>query len=207
MRRTVALHDASRGHLRVCFTLTHNPEASSILATSGGPLKYLRWTVVVVGVLFVSLSSIVPRFDAPETSYNETDTPVNVTTPLAARADLGVPAGHIVAIRKEQSARLVPDATVYGVRQRPGDANVAFSPESFYARSSASGSSLVRSIFSTRIEYSAQGTRTAFEVDITHPESNPNKGETSMLLINRTMKCSKVTLRFCWQLLSSCRRL
>jgi hypothetical protein len=74
----------------------------------------------VVGVLFVSLSSIVPRFDAPETSYNETDTPVNVTTPLAARADLGVPAGHIVAIRTEQRARLEPDATVYGVRQRPG---------------------------------------------------------------------------------------
>jgi hypothetical protein len=83
-------------------------------------LKYLRWTVVVLGVLFVSLSSIVPRVDALETSYNETDTPVNVSTPLAARTDLGVPAGHIVAIRREQRAWLEPDATLYGVGQKPG---------------------------------------------------------------------------------------
>ena len=74
----------------------------------------------MLGVLFVSLSSIVPRLDAPETSYNETDTPVNVTTPLAVRNDLGVPAVQTVAVRGEQSARLELHATVNGVPQKPG---------------------------------------------------------------------------------------
>src|SRR5277367_2424306 len=82
-------------------------------------LRYLRWTVVALGVFFVSLSSVVLRVDAPETSYNETDTPVNVTTPPASPAELGVPAGHIVTIRREQRTWQEPDATVYGVRQKP----------------------------------------------------------------------------------------
>jgi hypothetical protein len=67
-------------------------------------MKYLRWTIIIFGVFFVSLSSIVPRVDSPETAYNEADTPVNLTTPLVARPNLVTPTVHSVVIPREQRA-------------------------------------------------------------------------------------------------------
>jgi hypothetical protein len=65
-------------------------------------MKYLRWTIVIFGVCFVSLSSIVPRVDSPETAYNETDAPVNLTTPLVTQPNLVTPTVHSVVIPREQ---------------------------------------------------------------------------------------------------------
>ena len=40
-------------------------------------MKYLRGTIVVFGILLISVLSTVPRVDDPATAYNETDTPIN----------------------------------------------------------------------------------------------------------------------------------
>jgi hypothetical protein len=82
-------------------------------------MKYIRWTIVIMGVWFVSMSSIVPRFDAPETAYNETDTPVNLTTPIVARTNLVVPAGHSVVIPREQRVWREADTTLHGLSLKP----------------------------------------------------------------------------------------
>ena len=65
-------------------------------------MRYLRWAIVIFGVCFVSLSSIIPRVDSPETAYDETDAPVNLTTPLVARPNLVTPTVHSVVIPREQ---------------------------------------------------------------------------------------------------------
>src|SRR5271154_7176025 len=82
-------------------------------------MKYIRWTIVIVGVWFVSMSSIVPRFDAPETAYNEADTPVNLTTPFVARTKLVMPAGHSVMMPREQRVWREADTTTYRVSLKP----------------------------------------------------------------------------------------
>jgi hypothetical protein len=65
-------------------------------------MKYLRWTIIIFGVCFVSLSSIVPRVDSPETAYNEADTPVNLTIPFVVRPTLVTPTVHSVVVPREQ---------------------------------------------------------------------------------------------------------
>jgi hypothetical protein len=82
-------------------------------------MKCLRWTIVIAAVLFVCLSSIIPRVDSPETAYNETNAPVNLTTPPVARTNVIVPAGHFVAIPREQRVSWEPGTTVHGVSLRP----------------------------------------------------------------------------------------
>jgi hypothetical protein len=85
----------------------------------GVPMRLLRWAIVIVGVSFVSLASIVPKVDAQETAYNETDTPVNLTTPFVARTSLVAPIGHAVAIPKEQRVWSTPGTAMYGVTLQP----------------------------------------------------------------------------------------
>jgi len=46
-------------------------------------VKYLRGTIVVFGILLISVLSTAARVDDPETAYNETDTPVNATTSVS----------------------------------------------------------------------------------------------------------------------------
>ncbi|HSZ03024.1 MAG TPA: hypothetical protein VK788_26245 [Terriglobales bacterium] len=82
-------------------------------------MRLLRWAIVIVGVSFVSLASIVPKVDAQETAYDETDTPVNLTTPFVARTNFVAPVGHPVAIPKEQRVWSTPGTAMYGVTLRP----------------------------------------------------------------------------------------
>jgi len=82
-------------------------------------MRLLRWAIVIVGVSFVSLASIVPRVDAQETAYDETDSPVNLTTPIVARTNLVAPIGHTVAIPKEQRVWSKPGTAMYGVALQP----------------------------------------------------------------------------------------
>jgi hypothetical protein len=79
-------------------------------------MRFLRWAIVIVGVSFVSLALIVPKVDAQETAYNETETPVNLTTPFVARTNSVAPIGHAVAIPKEQRVRRKPGTAAYGVK-------------------------------------------------------------------------------------------
>jgi hypothetical protein len=83
-------------------------------------MKYLRWTIIIVGVLFVCLSSIVPRVDSPETAYNETDTPTNLTTPLVARPNLVTPTVDSVTLPQEQRVRWEPVAAIHRVTLKLG---------------------------------------------------------------------------------------
>jgi hypothetical protein len=73
-------------------------------------MKYLRWTIVIFGVCFVCLSSIVPRVDSPETAYNETDAPANLATPAVAQPNPVTPTVHSVVIPREQRAWWEPVA-------------------------------------------------------------------------------------------------
>jgi hypothetical protein len=57
--------------------------------------------------------------DAPETAYNETDTPVNLTTPIVARTNLVMPTWHLVAIPREQRVWWKPGTAMYGVTLKP----------------------------------------------------------------------------------------
>jgi hypothetical protein len=61
-------------------------------------VKHSQWTVVILGLSFVLLASIIPRVDAAGTAFNETDTPVNLTAPLFAQSIVGVPTLHSVVI-------------------------------------------------------------------------------------------------------------
>jgi hypothetical protein len=79
-------------------------------------MKYLRWTIVIFGVCFVSLSSIVPRVDSPETVYNET----NFTTPLVARPNLVTPSVHSVVIPREQRGWWEPVPAMHVVTLKLG---------------------------------------------------------------------------------------
>jgi hypothetical protein len=81
-------------------------------------MKYLRWMIVILGI-FVCLSSIIPRVDAPETAYDETDAPVNVATPLVARTNVVMPAAHIVAISREQQVAWKSDTAMHIAMPKP----------------------------------------------------------------------------------------
>jgi hypothetical protein len=83
-------------------------------------MKPLRWTIAILEISFVCLALIVPRVDDPATAFDETDSPVNVTTPLVARTNLVLPAGHSVAIPRERRARWKPCTTIYGLTLEPG---------------------------------------------------------------------------------------
>jgi hypothetical protein len=84
------------------------------------PVKLLRWTIAFLEISFVCFALIVPRVDDPATAFDETDSPVNVTTPLVARTNLVLPAGHSVAIPRERRVRWKPRTTIYGLTPEPG---------------------------------------------------------------------------------------
>jgi hypothetical protein len=46
-------------------------------------LKRSEWKFLLLLVIAVICTSVVPRADNPETAFNEIDTPVNQTTPVA----------------------------------------------------------------------------------------------------------------------------
>ena len=75
--------------------------------------------IVILGI-FVCLSSIVPRVDAPETAYDETDAPVNLATPFVARTNIVVPAGQVVAMPREQQIASNSDTPVHVAMLKPG---------------------------------------------------------------------------------------
>jgi hypothetical protein len=62
-------------------------------------VKYLRSMIILLGITLVSITSMASRVDAPETAYNETDVPVNVTT---VRSNPVIPNRHIVIITRQQ---------------------------------------------------------------------------------------------------------
>jgi hypothetical protein len=83
-------------------------------------MKLLRWTMAIFGISFIFLALIVPRVDDPATAFDETDSPVNVTTPLVARTNLVLPAGYSVAIPGERRVHRKPCTTIYGLTPEPG---------------------------------------------------------------------------------------
>jgi hypothetical protein len=93
-------------------------------------VKLLRWTIAILEISFVCFALIVPRVDDPATAFDETDSPVNVTTLLVARINLVVPAGHSVAIPRERGVRWKPDTTICELTPETGNLRLAFSPES-----------------------------------------------------------------------------
>ena len=102
------------------FTLTSISEARNPSNNLGLCMKYLRWTIVIFGVCFVCLSAIVPRVDSPETAYNETDAPVNLTTSLVAQPNLVTPTVHSVVIPREQHEGWEPVTAMHVVTLERG---------------------------------------------------------------------------------------
>ena len=70
-----------------CFhrqRLTGQPQLQYGSSTWGVPVvKRSRWALVLSLITMVTLVSIVPIADQPETAFNENDTPVNAGTPIA----------------------------------------------------------------------------------------------------------------------------
>jgi hypothetical protein len=83
-------------------------------------MKCLRWAIVIFGVCVIFLTSIVPRVDSPETAYNETDAPTNLTTPLVAQPNLVTPTVHSVVIPREERGWREPVTAMHVVRPKPG---------------------------------------------------------------------------------------
>ena len=76
-------------------------------------MKHLRWMIVGLELLLVGFALIVPQVDAPETAYNETDTPTNLTTPFVA--NFAMSHGHRVTIPTERRVWSEPRDTVYTI--------------------------------------------------------------------------------------------
>ena len=89
-------------------------------ATWGLSVKQGHWIVVILGVLCVSLASIIPQLDDPETTFNETDAPINVTTPIVAQTNFDVPTAHPVVIPRKQQAWWNPSTMMHVVALKPG---------------------------------------------------------------------------------------
>jgi hypothetical protein len=83
-------------------------------------VKRVCWTVVMLGLLCVSLASIVPAMDDPETAFNETETPINLTTPVNSRTNFVAPAGDPVVILEKQQAWWNPNTMMHGITLKPG---------------------------------------------------------------------------------------
>lgn len=74
-------------------------------------MKHWRWRAVILVIWFVSLSSILPRVDSPETAYDETDSPINLTSPVEALTIVVTPITHFAVISKEQRVWSEPSTT------------------------------------------------------------------------------------------------
>jgi hypothetical protein len=81
-------------------------------------VKYLRWIIVVFGIFPISVLSIAVRVDDPETAYEETESPVNLTIPVSitriARTIL-ITVEHPVAISRGQRVCRDARTTVYAI--------------------------------------------------------------------------------------------
>jgi len=82
---------------------------------------------VILGLLCVSLGSIIPRADDPETAFNETDTPfnetddpINVTAPDSPRTNFVVPTDRPVFTPRKQRVWWGPSTMTHGVTLKPG---------------------------------------------------------------------------------------
>ena len=71
-------------------------------------MKCLHWIIVILAIGLVSLAPIVPRLDAPETVYNETDTPVNLATPVVVGTGFTKPSEKPAAIGEERAGSREP---------------------------------------------------------------------------------------------------
>jgi hypothetical protein len=83
-------------------------------------MKLLRWTIAILEISFVCLALIVSPVDDPATAFDESDFPVRVTTPVVARTNLVLPAGHSAAVPKQQRVRSGPCTTIYKLTPEPG---------------------------------------------------------------------------------------
>jgi len=86
----------------------------------GRPVKCLQWIIVILGIGLVSLAPILPRVDAPETVYDETDTPVNLATPAVVGTNLTKPRETLPAIREEQPEWWEPHIATHEVAPKLG---------------------------------------------------------------------------------------
>jgi hypothetical protein len=83
-------------------------------------MKYLRWIIVILGIGLVSLAPIVPRVDAPETPYDEAETPVNLDTPAVVGINLRTPSATLGAIPRERREWWEPGIATHEVALKPG---------------------------------------------------------------------------------------
>jgi hypothetical protein len=59
-------------------------------------VKRLHWTIIVLGICVVSISSLVLRVDDPLTAYDESETPVYLATSVSTPADAST---HLIVER------------------------------------------------------------------------------------------------------------
>jgi hypothetical protein len=82
-----------------------------------------RWlgTIAVLGICMVFLSSIAVPIDDPETPYNESETPVNLATPVVINTASVVPhASRLISLFRIQSVSWNDGATKCALTSRRG---------------------------------------------------------------------------------------
>jgi hypothetical protein len=96
------------------------PTRAQFVFNLGFPVKCLHWIIVIVGIGLISLRPIVPQIDAPETAYNESDSPVDLATPVVVGINLTMPGEKLRLIPAEERVSCKPGITRREVSLKPG---------------------------------------------------------------------------------------
>ena len=82
---------------------SHLPAYSPFPAWGGRPVNRLRWTIAVLGMCLICISSMALRVDDPKTPYVESETPFNLIAP----------AGNNSVVRPHFTARVSRPITMF----------------------------------------------------------------------------------------------
>ena len=86
--------------LHVNWTLLTRPPVLAIVTPIGGIVRRGIWTFILFLLTAVVCVSAIPQTDLPETSYNESDTPVNQSTPVVLGIRFVRPARTLIVLPK-----------------------------------------------------------------------------------------------------------
>src|ERR1700736_4824006 len=96
-----------------------------ILVVARHLMGSLRLSVGVVGIFVVSLVSILPPVDDPQTAFDETDTPINIVAPALTRLPFLKPPveprilAELAPSETDPIRIIEPKGPQLGVRQSP----------------------------------------------------------------------------------------
>ena len=98
-----------------CFGIDKvQSQAYLFVQLGAGSVNNLQRTIAVFGICLVSISLVVSPIDDPETTYNESEIPVNVATPVSVSATESIQ----LTLRATSSTTIFPVQRMRGNRYR-----------------------------------------------------------------------------------------